>query len=260
PPGRWNPRSPSIAPWKALPHRLPPHLRPGTAMQNPQLPPNPSAGAPDRYERGPEKPREIDGAAGQAVDDSLADIAPDFARYLIEFPFGDIYARPGLSTRDREIAVVAALAALGHAQPQLGVHVQAALNVGVTREEIIEILMMMSVYAGFPAALNALSTARIAFRAHAGEAHRAAPVSDTSGQATGLPAHPAGQVSNSHGVPCPCRRGSSGGTGVRCQTPTGKLLDFPRTRQARCRTSMAFQAQCRRGSSGGTGVRHLRRR
>ncbi|OZI79191.1 carboxymuconolactone decarboxylase family protein [Bordetella genomosp. 2] len=149
-------------------------------MQNPQLPPNPSAGAPDRYERGLEKLREIDGAAGQAVVDSLADIAPDFARYLIEFPFGDIYARPGLSTRDREIAVVAALAALGHAQPQLGVHIQAALNVGVTREEIIEILMMMSVYAGFPAALNALSTARTAFRAHAGEAHRAAPVSDTS--------------------------------------------------------------------------------
>ena len=68
-----------------------------------------------RYERGWQALSEIDGQAGEAVIASLADIAPDFARYLIEFPFGDIYSRPGLDLRSREIATIAALTALGNA-------------------------------------------------------------------------------------------------------------------------------------------------
>jgi 4-carboxymuconolactone decarboxylase len=121
----------------------------------------------DRYERGLAKLREIDGEAGQRVLDSLADIAPDFARYLIEFPFGDIYSRPALDLRSREIAVIAALTALGNATPQLKVHIQGALNVGVSREEIVETIMQMAVYAGFPAALNALAAAREVFQQRA---------------------------------------------------------------------------------------------
>ncbi|CAN7529503.1 carboxymuconolactone decarboxylase family protein [Acidovorax sp.] len=121
--------------------------------------------APDRYQQGLAKLREIDGEAGERVIDSLASIAPDFARYLIEFPFGDIYSRPGLDLRSREIAVVAALTAMGNAAPQLKVHLQAALNVGVTREEIVEVIMQMAVYAGFPAALNGLAAAREVFAA-----------------------------------------------------------------------------------------------
>ena len=116
-----------------------------------------------RYQRGLEKLREIDGDAGQRVIDSLQDIAPDFARYLIEFPFGDIYSRPGLDLKSREIAVVAALTAMGNATPQLKVHLQAALNVGVSREEIVETIMQMAVYAGFPAALNGLTAAKEVF-------------------------------------------------------------------------------------------------
>ena len=122
-----------------------------------------------RYIRGLEKLREVDGQAGEHVVASLADIAPDFARYLIEFPFGDIYSRPGLDLRSREIAVVAALTALGNAAPQLKVHLRAALNVGLTREEIVEIIMQMAVYAGFPAALNGLFAAKEAFAAHESE-------------------------------------------------------------------------------------------
>ena len=118
-----------------------------------------------RYRRGLAKLREIDGQAGERVIASLADIAPDFARYLIEFPFGDIYSRPGLDLRSREIAVVAALTAMGNAAPQLRVHLQGALNVGVTREEIVEVIMQMAVYAGFPAALNGLAAAREVFAA-----------------------------------------------------------------------------------------------
>lgn len=117
----------------------------------------------NRYERGWEKLREIDGEVGASVVQSLQDIAPDFARYLIEFPFGDIYSRPGLDLKSREIAVVAALTALGNATPQLKVHIQGALNVGVNRDEIVETIMQMAVYAGFPAALNGLAAAKEVF-------------------------------------------------------------------------------------------------
>lgn len=95
--------------------------------------------------------------------ESLEDIAPDFARYLIEFPFGDIYSRPGLDLKSREIAVVAALTALGNAAPQLKVHIHGALNVGVSRTEVVETIMQMAVYAGFPAALNGLFAAKEVF-------------------------------------------------------------------------------------------------
>ena len=81
----------------------------------------------------------------------------------MEFPFGDICSRPGLDLRAREIATVAALAAMGNAQPQLKVHIGAALNVGVSREEIVEILMQIAVYAGFPVALNGLFAAKEVF-------------------------------------------------------------------------------------------------
>jgi len=114
----------------------------------------------ERLERGWKALARIDGEIGQKVVDSLADIAPDFARYLIEFPFGDIYSRTGLDLRAREIATVAALTAMGNARPQLKVHINAALNVGVTRDEIVETIMQMAVYAGFPAALNGLSAAK----------------------------------------------------------------------------------------------------
>jgi len=120
----------------------------------------------ERYARGLAKLEEIDGAAGTNVIASLRDIAPDFARYLIEFPFGDIYSRPGLDLRSREIAVVAALTAMGNAAPQLKVHIGGALNVGVKPEEIVEVIMQMAVYAGFPAALNGLFAAKEVFAAH----------------------------------------------------------------------------------------------
>ena len=117
----------------------------------------------NRYERGLAKLQEIDGEAGERVLASLDGIAPDFARYLIEFPFGDIYSRPGLDLKSREIAVVAALTALGNSAPQLKVHIQGAINVGATRAEVVETIMQMAVYAGFPAALNGLMAAKEVF-------------------------------------------------------------------------------------------------
>lgn len=130
---------------------------------NPASAQTPGQNESSRYLRGLEKLREIDGMAGERVLASLADIAPDFAKYLIEFPFGDIYSRPQLDLKAREIAVVAALTALGNASPQLKVHIHGALNVGCTREEVVEIIMQMSIYAGFPAALNGLFAAKEVF-------------------------------------------------------------------------------------------------
>ena len=118
----------------------------------------------DRYERGMKKLKDIDGEAGEKVIESLKDIAPDLARYTIEFPFGDIYSRPGIDLKSREIAVVAALTALGNAAPQLKVHIHGALNVGCSREEVVEIIIQMAIYAGFPAALNGMNAAKEVFK------------------------------------------------------------------------------------------------
>jgi 4-carboxymuconolactone decarboxylase len=121
------------------------------------------AGQESRLSRGKRILSEIDGEAGEKVIHALADIAPDFAQYLLEFPFGDIYARPGLDIRAREIATIAALTAMGNATPQLKVHIAAGLNVGLSRVEIVETIMQMAVYAGFPAALNGLFAAKEVF-------------------------------------------------------------------------------------------------
>ena len=117
----------------------------------------------ERYQRGLRRLAEIDGEAGERVVRALEGIAPDLARYLVEFPFGDVYSRPGLDLRSREIATVAALTALGNARPQLEVHLHAALNVGCSRGEVVEVLIQMAVYAGFPAALNGIDAARKVF-------------------------------------------------------------------------------------------------
>ncbi|MCF6691756.1 carboxymuconolactone decarboxylase family protein [Raoultella terrigena] len=117
----------------------------------------------ERFTTGMEMLQRVDGKGGEAVVNSLSDIAPDFARYLVEFPFGDIYARPGLDLRSREIATIAALTASGNAAPQLKVHIAAGLHVGLTQEEIVEVIVQMAVYAGFPAALNGLFAAKEVF-------------------------------------------------------------------------------------------------
>ncbi|MGZ3181395.1 MAG: carboxymuconolactone decarboxylase family protein [Telluria sp.] len=116
-----------------------------------------------RYQRGWERLKEVDGSAGERVVAALADICPDLGRYIIEFGFGDVYSRPGLSLRERELVTIGALAALGNAAPQLKVHVAAALHVGLTQEEILEALIQVSLYAGFPAALNGVFAAQDVF-------------------------------------------------------------------------------------------------
>lgn len=112
----------------------------------------------ERYMRGIEIAEQLAAEKLEEFTTSrVAELAPDFARMAIEFPLGDLYARDGLDLRTREIVAISSLATLGNAGPQLRIHICAATQVGVTKAEIIEILMQIAVYAGFPAALNALS-------------------------------------------------------------------------------------------------------
>lgn len=110
--------------------------------------------ATNRYERGLAKLAEVDGRAGEKVVAALEKISPDLARYVVEYPFGDVYSRPGMNLRERELVTIAALGALGNAAPQLAVHLRASVNVGISLEELKEVAIQLSVYAGFPAALN----------------------------------------------------------------------------------------------------------
>ncbi|HTI86557.1 MAG TPA: carboxymuconolactone decarboxylase family protein [Alphaproteobacteria bacterium] len=123
----------------------------------------PKTGA--RYKTGLSTLRRIHGDAGVEVLEKLARTAPKLSEFVIAFAFGEIYARPQLSLRDRQIATVASCATLGHALPQLKSHINGALNLGITEDEIVEILMQMAVYAGFPAALNAVGAAAEVFAA-----------------------------------------------------------------------------------------------
>ena len=122
-----------------------------------------------RYERGLKKLEEVDGEGGTRVLENLKEICPDLGRYLVEFPFGDIYSRPILDLKSREIAAVAALTALGYALPQLKVHIHGALNVGCSRQEVIEVILQMAIYAGFPAALNGMFIAEEVFKERDGK-------------------------------------------------------------------------------------------
>ncbi|MGE4291408.1 MAG: carboxymuconolactone decarboxylase family protein [Desulfovibrio sp.] len=124
----------------------------------------------ERYAKGLESLLTIDGDAGEAVVQRLGKLFPDMGRLMVEFGFGDVFSRPGLDLRSREIATLGGLIALGHSQPQLAVHTHAALNVGVTQEEILEIVLHMAVYTGFPAALNALFTVSGVFSERAARA------------------------------------------------------------------------------------------
>jgi 4-carboxymuconolactone decarboxylase len=120
----------------------------------------PVPGAPprnERFERGLAALKGIDRDQAVRILSGWADIAPDFAAFVVEYAFGDIGSRPALGLKQREFIAVAALAAIGAAGPQLKARLQGALSLGWTQEELTELLMQISVHAGFPAAMNALA-------------------------------------------------------------------------------------------------------
>ena len=116
----------------------------------------------DRIERGREILAGLNPGNEELLRTLFDGVAPDMTAIIQGF-FGDVYARPALPLRERMLVTLSAIAVLGHAQPQLAAHVQNALNIGITREEIAEVLMQIAGYAGFPASLNALATAKAVF-------------------------------------------------------------------------------------------------
>lgn len=117
------------------------------------------------FETGLQNLQKIDGSAGQKVIESLNDIAPDLGRYIVEFAFGHIYDRPGLSLQERELLTLASLLTAGGCEPQLQVHIKAALHIGIAQEKIIEAFLQCIPYTGFPKVLNAVAVARQSFAA-----------------------------------------------------------------------------------------------
>jgi len=103
---------------------------------------------------------------GKDVDarlETLTDIAPELADWITDFAYGEVVSRPQLDLRSRELVTVGALTALGNAAPQLKAHIGGALNAGCSPQEIVEVILQMAVYAGFPASLNGISAAREVF-------------------------------------------------------------------------------------------------
>lgn len=117
----------------------------------------------ERYQRGWQKLMEVDGEGGQRVIESLKDIAPDLGKYVVEFAFGDIYPREGLDLKQRQLVTIASLTTQGGCEPQLNVHINAALNVGLSPVEVVEAIMHCTPYTGFPRVLNAIFVAKQIF-------------------------------------------------------------------------------------------------
>jgi 4-carboxymuconolactone decarboxylase len=107
----------------------------------------------DRYRRGRNKLREVHGDHSLATVESLGELG----RLIVEVAYGDVYSRPGLTLRDRQIASVAALVATGRSS-QLPVHLRSSLKAGLTADELREVIIQTATIAGFPPAMNAMST------------------------------------------------------------------------------------------------------
>jgi 4-carboxymuconolactone decarboxylase len=117
----------------------------------------------ERFERGWRRLVEVDAEGGERVIESLRDVAPDLGRYVVEFAYGEIYQRPALDLRQRQLVTISALTTLGGAEPQLEVHVNAGLNVGLSAREVVEAILHCIPYTGFPRVLNAIFVAKRVF-------------------------------------------------------------------------------------------------
>lgn len=117
----------------------------------------------NRFTKGLNRLAEVDGTAGEKVIAALGDIAPDLGKYIVEFAFGDIYCRDGLDLKEREMITLASLLTLGGCETQLDVHINGALNVGISPRQIIEVFLQCIPYTGFPRVLNAVGVARKVF-------------------------------------------------------------------------------------------------
>jgi 4-carboxymuconolactone decarboxylase len=109
---------------------------------------------------------QLEAGLAESVTNKLGELDPDLPRLITDYAFGDVVGRPGLALTVREMLTVAALTALGTAPGQLELHMRAALNIGVTPGELLEVVIQMAVYAGVPACMNGLTVYRKALASH----------------------------------------------------------------------------------------------
>ena len=118
----------------------------------------------ERYKKGKAMLEKIHGAhSGEGIVTALEDVCPDLATMTIEWGFGEIVSRTGIDLRTRQLVTIASCVTLGHAEPQLRAHIEGALRVGATKEEIVEVILQVALYAGFAAATNAMLIAKELF-------------------------------------------------------------------------------------------------
>ncbi len=117
----------------------------------------------ERYVAGRKKLRELHPGLADQFPKLLGDFAPDFVRLTTEYCFHDLYSRKKLDPRLRQTATIAALVTQGAGDGIVKNHIEIGRNVGLSREEVVEILMQLSAYAGFPATINAMVLAKAAF-------------------------------------------------------------------------------------------------
>ncbi|MGX8176825.1 carboxymuconolactone decarboxylase family protein [Exiguobacterium artemiae] len=98
----------------------------------------------------------------EKIAESLKDIAPAVGEWITDFAYGEVYSRNGLVNRDRAIVTIASLVTQG-TEPQLALHINTGLTAGLTGNEIVEAIMHLVPYTGFPRVLNALEVAKVVF-------------------------------------------------------------------------------------------------
>ena len=103
------------------------------------------------------------GHAGETIINDMKTICPDYVDMVIEWGYGTVMSRPQLDIKTRELAIIASCVTLGHVMPQLRAHIEAALVVGASKEEIIEVILQTGLYAGFAAVTNAMYIAKDVF-------------------------------------------------------------------------------------------------
>ena len=119
----------------------------------------------DTYARGRDLSEALNPGMEQALEERYGTLLPGMPQSVVDFAYGQQYGRPGLALRDRYLATIAALTALGgQTAPQLQINISGGLRAGLTETEIAETIWQMSLYGGFPAAINALNVALDVFR------------------------------------------------------------------------------------------------
>lgn len=116
-----------------------------------------------KYEIGLKRIQEIIGPNALGLLENFKAVSPDFANYIIEFGYGDLYDRKGFDDKSRELAAVSNLIGQGNTGLPLKAHIGGMLNVGWTKAEIIELIIFLTGYSGFPNAVEAIKTAKEVF-------------------------------------------------------------------------------------------------